>query len=83
MRRLEGKMNLVLITRTLNDTGLPIDLYPTLTANFVSYVIRLSASPSKKCKEEMINQLGVPENVAMVLVKCFLQFKGFATPDFR
>ncbi|KAF4416317.1 hypothetical protein FACUT_12678 [Fusarium acutatum] len=78
MRRLEGKLSLVLITRTLNDTRLPLDLYPTITANFVSYVIRLSASPSKKCKKEMMNQLGVPENVAMVLVKCFLQSKGIA-----
>ncbi|KAF5681462.1 hypothetical protein FDENT_8084 [Fusarium denticulatum] len=76
MRRLEGKLNLVLITRTLNDTELPLNLYPTITANFVSYVIRLSASPSKECKEEMMNQLGVPENVAMVLVQCFLRFKG-------
>lgn len=73
-------MSLVLITQTLNNTGLPLDLYPTITANFVSYVIRLSASPSEKCKEkckdEMMSQLGVPENVAMVLVKCFLQSKG-------
>ncbi|KAG5768839.1 hypothetical protein H9Q72_003741 [Fusarium xylarioides] len=76
MRRLEGKLNLVLITRTLNDTELPLDLYPTITANFMSYVIRLSASPSKECKEEMMSQLSVPENVAMVLVECFLRFKG-------
>lgn len=76
MRRLEGKLSLVLITRTLNDTKLPLNQYPAITANFVSYVIRLSASPSKECKEEMMNQLGVPENVAMVLVKCLLQFKG-------
>ncbi|PNP74812.1 hypothetical protein FNYG_11949 [Fusarium nygamai] len=78
MRRLEGKLNLVLITRTLNDTELPLNLYPTITANFVSYVIRLSASPSKESKEEMMNQLGVPENVAMVLVQYFLRFKGIA-----
>ncbi|KAF5622150.1 uncharacterized protein FTJAE_11011 [Fusarium tjaetaba] len=58
MRRLEGKLNLVLITRTLNDTELPLNLYPTIAANFVSCV------------------LGVPENVAMVLVQCFLRFKG-------
>jgi hypothetical protein len=76
MRRLEGKLNLVLITRTLNDTELPLNLYPTIAANFVSCVIRLSVFPSKECKEEMMNQLGVPENVAMVLVQCFLRFKG-------
>ncbi|KAF5544012.1 hypothetical protein FPHYL_11119 [Fusarium phyllophilum] len=57
MRRLEGKLSLVLITRTLNDTELPLNLYPTITANFISY-------------------LGVPENVTMVLVQCFLRFKG-------
>ncbi|KAI1008939.1 hypothetical protein LB504_001904 [Fusarium proliferatum] len=76
MRRLEGKLSLVLITRTLNDTRLPLDQYPMITGNFVSCVIRLSASPSKECKEEMMNQLGVPENVAMVLVKRLLQTKG-------
>ncbi|KAF5585280.1 hypothetical protein FPCIR_8360 [Fusarium pseudocircinatum] len=76
MRRLEGKLSLVLITRTLNDTKLPLNLYPTITANFVSYVIRLSTSPTKESKEEMMNQLGVPENVAMVLVQCFLRSKG-------
>ncbi|KAH7214592.1 hypothetical protein DER44DRAFT_133417, partial [Fusarium oxysporum] len=76
MRRLEGKLSVVSITRTLNDIGLPLDLYPTITANFVAYAIRLPASPSQKCKDEMMNQLGVPENVAMVLVKCFLQSKG-------
>ncbi|KAG4279925.1 hypothetical protein FPRO06_11258 [Fusarium proliferatum] len=76
MRRLEGKLSLVLIARTLNDTRLPLDQYPMITANFVSCVIRLSASPSKECKEEMMNQLGVPENVAMVLVKRLLQSKG-------
>ncbi|KAF4495660.1 hypothetical protein FAGAP_8214 [Fusarium agapanthi] len=76
MRRLEGKLNLVLITRTLNDTKLPLDQYPTITANFISYVMRLSATPSKECKDEMMSQLGVPENVAMVLVQCFLRFKG-------
>ncbi|KAF5589870.1 hypothetical protein FPANT_6203 [Fusarium pseudoanthophilum] len=76
MRRLEGKLSLVLVTRTLNDTELPLNLYPTIAANFVSCVIRLSASPSKESKEEMMNQLGVPENVAMVLVQCFLRFKG-------
>ncbi|KAL5605167.1 hypothetical protein FOVSG1_005314 [Fusarium oxysporum f. sp. vasinfectum] len=69
MRRLEGKLSLVSITRTLNDIGLPLDLYPTITANFVAYAIRLSAPPSQKCKDGMMNQLGVPENVAMVLVK--------------
>ncbi|KAF5541853.1 hypothetical protein FMEXI_7777 [Fusarium mexicanum] len=76
MRRLEGKLNLVLITRTLNDTELPLDQYPTITANFISYVIRMSATPSKECKDEMMSQIGVPENVAMVLVQCFLRFKG-------
>ncbi|KAF5705917.1 hypothetical protein FMUND_11893 [Fusarium mundagurra] len=76
MRRLEEKLNLVLITRTLNDTELPLDQYPTITANFISYIIRLSIFPSKECKDEMMNQLGVPENVAMVLVQCFLRFKG-------
>ncbi|KAF4946768.1 hypothetical protein FGADI_10972 [Fusarium gaditjirri] len=75
MRRLEGKLSLVLITRTLNDTDLPLDLYPTITANFMSYVI-LSEFPSKECRDKMMNQLGVPENVAMVLVKFFLQSKG-------
>ncbi|KAF5968316.1 hypothetical protein FCOIX_11476 [Fusarium coicis] len=76
MRRLERKLNIFLITRTLNDTELPLNLYPTIVANFVSCVIRLSASPSKESKQEMMNQIGVPENVAMVLVQCFLRFKG-------
>ncbi|KAF5551087.1 hypothetical protein FNAPI_7514 [Fusarium napiforme] len=76
MRRLEGKLNLVLISRTLNDTELPLNLYPKIAENFVSCVMRLSASPPKGCKEEMMNQLGVPENVAMVLVQCVLRFKG-------
>ncbi|KAF5988684.1 hypothetical protein FBULB1_1340 [Fusarium bulbicola] len=60
MRRLEGRLN----------------LYPTITANFISYVIRLSATPSKECKDEMMSQIGVPENVAMVLVQCLLRFQG-------
>ncbi|KAF5613311.1 uncharacterized protein FSUBG_1041 [Fusarium subglutinans] len=82
MRRLEGKLNLVLITRTLNDTKLPLDQYPTITANFISYVIRLLVTPSKECKDEMMSQIGVPENVAMVLIQCFLRFKGIGfTPD--
>ncbi|KAF5675430.1 hypothetical protein FCIRC_7414 [Fusarium circinatum] len=82
MRRLEGKLSFVLIAQTLNDIRLSLDLYPAITANFVSHVIRLSASPLNECREEMIRQLDVPENVAMVLVQCFLRFKGIGfTPD--
>ncbi|KAF5620072.1 hypothetical protein F52700_11392 [Fusarium sp. NRRL 52700] len=78
MIRLEEKLSLVLIARTLNGTQLPLDRYPTITENFESCVSRLSAPASQERKDEMMDKLTNPENVAMVLVKCLLQSKDIA-----
>ncbi|KAL6916142.1 hypothetical protein FSHL1_007589 [Fusarium sambucinum] len=76
MAYLEKRMDLALVARSLQETGLNLEEYPTLAMHLYSYIQISKDISSKEDMKLMITELGFPESVNIDSFQSSLASKG-------